>query len=109
MPKLDQKKFIAKALRKTLADNVTNLQGELSDRDVAARSNGRISYNLVMRVREQRAGISLDNLQALADALEVDPWNLLLAGYKKPVVIHRQDVRKHTTLDDSQRKERKTA
>lgn len=91
MPKRDQKRQLSKELRDVVAGNVKTLKGEESNTQLGKRSG--LGRRTVDRVLDSSNAATLDTLEALAIAFGVEPWQLLLKGYRKPVVISERPRR----------------
>lgn len=72
-------------MRAVVADNVRNLKGEESATQLGKRSG--VGRRTVDRLLESTHAATLDTIEALAKAFSVEPWQLLLKSYRKPVVI----------------------
>lgn len=78
MPKRGQtREHLPKDLRVVLAENVTELQGARTDVEMAAGSG--VSYKVFARIKAQE-NTSIDTLSAVAKALDVPPYLLLMKG-----------------------------
>lgn len=85
VPKKDQKRQLSSSLRDVVAANVRSLKGAESATQLGKRSG--LGRRTVDRLLESDNAATLDTIEALAQAFGVEPWQLLLKSYQKPVVI----------------------
>lgn len=78
MPTEGQKRPIAQDLRNVVADNLKRLMAETTSRQLEKRSG--IGRRTIERAMKGEKGATLDTIQAIATALEVEPWQLLIRG-----------------------------
>ena len=73
---------------KTFADNVRMmlLEQGLTQQELADRSKGGVSLRHVQRVLGLNGGVTLEKLDAIAKALNVEPWTLIMPGYEPKAV-----------------------
>lgn len=69
------------ALRTILAENFKRLmaaRGDVSLKDVTARDGG--SNGTLDRIRREASGTTIDSLEKLSQAFEIEPWQLSFLG-----------------------------
>ena len=91
-------KRLEPTLRETLADNLNRLISQSTDltttKKVAKKSG--LGNGTIGRLRNAQTGLTLDKLEKLARAFEVEPWQLLAPGFEpeNPYVLPTSPAQK---------------
>jgi DNA-binding Xre family transcriptional regulator len=86
MPRQGQKRELDKGLRSVVADNVQRLmQGKIDSATALAKEAG-VGRRTVDRLLDCNTAANLDTLQAVAAALNVQPWELVAGGEARSVL-----------------------